>query len=132
MSDHHVHDAAPGEGGDFGEHSVLEAVRNYCIGLFLAAVLTIASFWVASGTALLYGPGVLMGLAALAVAQMGVHLVFFLHMTTGPDNTNNALALAFGGLIVGLVIAGSVWIMFHLNANMSLPTPGPMLDLRTQ
>ena len=121
MSDHHVHDAAPGEGGDFGEYSVLEAVRNYVIGFVLAAVLTVASFWVASGTALLYGPGVLMGLAALAVAQMGVHLVFFLHITTGPDNTNNALALAFGALIVGLVIAGSVWIMYHLNGRMMLP-----------
>ena len=72
-------------------------MRNYLIGLVLAAMLTVASFWVASGTALLYGPGVPMGLAALAVAQMGVHLVFFLHITTGPDNTNNALALAFGG-----------------------------------
>jgi cytochrome o ubiquinol oxidase subunit IV len=121
MSDHNVHDVAPGEGGDFGEHSVSDAVRNYCVGLILAAVLTVASFWVASGTALLYGPGVLMGLAALAVAQMGVHLVFFLHITTGPDNTNNVLALAFGALIVGLVIAGSVWIMFHLNARMMLP-----------
>ena len=130
MSDSHARDAAPGQGGDFGEHSVSEAVRNYVIGLVLAAALTVASFWVASGTALLYGPGVLMGLAAFAVAQMGVHLVFFLHITTGPDNTNNVLALAFGALIVGLVIAGSVWIMFHLNANMSLP--GGMMDLRIQ
>jgi len=47
-----------------------------------------------------------------------VHLVFFLHLTTGPDNTNNALALAFGVLIVFLVIGGSVWIMDHLNHNM--------------
>ena len=131
MSDHqYARDSAPGEGGDFGEHSVSGSVRNYVIGLVLAAALTVASFWVASGTALLYGPGVLMGLAALAVAQMGVHLVFFLHITTGADNTNNVLALAFGALIVGLVIAGSVWIMFHLNANMSLP--GAMMDLRMQ
>ena len=55
---------------------------------------------------------------ALAVAQMGVHLVFFLHLTTGPDNTNNALALAFGVLIVTLVIGGSLWIMANLNHNM--------------
>jgi cytochrome o ubiquinol oxidase operon protein cyoD len=129
MSNHPIRDAAPGE-GDIGEHSVSEAVRNYVIGLVLAAVLTVASFWVASGTALLYGPGVLMGLAALAVAQMGVHLVFFLHITTGADNANNVLALAFGALIVGLVIAGSVWIMYHLNANMSLP--GAMMDLHMQ
>ena len=94
------------------------ALRNYLIGLVLAAGLTVASFWVASGTSLIYTPGVPMALAALAVAQMGVHLAFFLHITTGPDNTNNALALAFGALIVGIVIAGSLWIMYHLNANM--------------
>jgi cytochrome o ubiquinol oxidase subunit IV len=95
-----------------------EGVRNYLIGLFLAAILTVASFWVASGTALLYPPGIPMALAALAVAQMGVHLVFFLHITTGPENLNNSLALAFGALIVGLVIAGSLWIMYHLNTNL--------------
>ncbi len=49
---------------------------------------------------------------------MGVHLVFFLHITTGPDNTNNVLALAFGIIIVFLVIAGSLWIMSNLNHNM--------------
>jgi len=71
-----------------------------------------------------------MALAALAVAQMGIHLVFFLHITTGPDNTNNALALAFGVLIVGIVIGGSLWIMYHLNTNMMVP--GAMMDLRMQ
>jgi len=54
----------------------------------------------------------------LAIAQMGVHLVFFLHVTTGPDNTNNVLALAFGILVVALVVLGSIWIMAHLNGNM--------------
>ena len=57
-------------------------------------------------------------LGVLAVAQMGVHLVFFLHITTGADNVNNALALVFGVLIVFLLIAGSLWIMSHLNYNM--------------
>jgi len=50
-----------------------------------------------------------------AIAQMGIHLVFFRHITTAPDNTNNILALAFGVLIVGLIVFGSVWIMNHLN-----------------
>ena len=61
-----------------------------------------------------------MGLVLLAIAQMGVHLVFFLHITSGPDNTNNVLALAFGILIVFLIMAGSLWIMANLNANMTL------------
>ena len=76
-----------------------------------------ASFWVAK-TNLIYGPGIPVALATLAVAQMGIHLVFFLHLTTAPDNTNNVLALAFGLLIVGLVVFGSVWIMAHLNYNL--------------
>jgi cytochrome o ubiquinol oxidase operon protein cyoD len=124
-----VRDAAPGD-QETGEHSVAAGVRNYLIGLALAAGLTIASFWVASGTHLIYAPGVAMALAALAVGQMGVHLVFFLHITTGPDNTNNVLALAFGALIVGIVIAGSLWIMYHLNTNMM--APGAMMNMRTQ
>ena len=41
--------------------------------------------------------------------------MFFLHITTGSDNTNNVLALAFGVLIVALVMIGSLWIMAHLN-----------------
>ena len=89
----------------------------YAVGLFLAVVLTATSFWVAN-TSALWGPGIPLGLAVLAIAQMGVHVVFFLHITTGPDNTNNVLALAFGVLIVALVIAGSLWIMTNLNANM--------------
>jgi cytochrome o ubiquinol oxidase operon protein cyoD len=89
----------------------------YTIGLLLALVLTITSFWVAN-TSVLWTPGVPAGLAVLAIAQMGVHLVFFLHITTGPDNTNNILALAFGVLIVFLVLAGSLVIMANLNDNM--------------
>ena len=95
----------------------------YTTGLFLALLLTATSFWVAN-TSLLWGPGVGVGLVVLAIAQMGVHLVFFLHITTSPDNTNNVLALAFGILIVFLVIAGSLWIMNNLNDNMM---PGPEL-----
>jgi cytochrome o ubiquinol oxidase operon protein cyoD len=65
-------------------------------------------------------PAVPAALVTLAVAQMGIHLVFFLHITTGPDNTNNVLALAFGILAVALVLGGSVWIMHHLNQQMHM------------
>jgi len=108
-----TYDRAP---GDSKAHPRSEAFV-YAIGLLLAIVLTATSFWVAN-TSALWGPGVPLGLAVLAIAQMGVHVVFFLHITTGPDNTNNVLALAFGVLIVALVIAGSLWIMTNLNSNM--------------
>lgn len=106
-------DNAPGMGENAPEGSIL----TYTVGLGLALLLTAGSFIVAR-TGLIWGPGVPVGLAVLAIAQMGVHLVFFLHMSTGPDNTNNIMALAFGVLVVFLVVAGSLWIMDHLNNNM--------------
>ncbi len=110
---------APGQPHD----SLFSETLSYIIGLGLALLLTAVSFWVAS-TSVLWGPGVAVGLVVLAIAQMGVHLVFFLHITSGPDNANNVLALAFGVLIVFLVMIGTIWIMGHLAANMG---PGPAL-----
>jgi cytochrome o ubiquinol oxidase operon protein cyoD len=104
-------------------------VGIYTIGLALAVILTATSFWVAN-TSLLWAPGIPLGLVVLAIAQMGVHLVFFLHITTGPDNTNNVLALAFGVLIVFLVVVGSLWIMTNLNDNM-MPPP-ELMNLHMQ
>jgi cytochrome o ubiquinol oxidase subunit IV len=105
-------------GGPPSEHPTLRAeLRGYLIGLVLAAALTAASFW-ALDEHLIYGPGIVMALIVFGLAQVGVHLVFFLHLTTSPDNTNNALALAFGVLIVSLIFFGSVWVLYHMNENM--------------
>ncbi|MDE1146506.1 MAG: cytochrome o ubiquinol oxidase subunit IV [Azospirillaceae bacterium] len=129
---HHGHgapggDTAPGD----SREELMSSLRTYVIGLALAIILTATSFWAAS-THVLWAPGVPIGLAVLAVAQMGVHLVFFLHITTGPDNTNNVLALAFGVLIVFLVVAGSLWIMANLDSNMMGTMPAEMTDLHHQ
>ena len=102
------------------EHESTASVVSYTVGVCLAIVATIASFVVAQ-TSLLWGPGIPVGLIVLALAQIGVHLVFFLHLGSGPDSTNNVLALAFGVLIVFLVITGSVWIIANLNSNMIMP-----------
>jgi cytochrome o ubiquinol oxidase operon protein cyoD len=125
------HERAPGDRTIVSEaQSAMRAgVLVYTIGLVLAAGLTATSFW-AANTSVLWPPGIGLGLAVLAIAQMGVHLVFFLHITTGPDNTNNVLALAFGLLVVFLVMAGSLWIMSNLNANM-MPS-AELMDLHLQ
>jgi cytochrome o ubiquinol oxidase operon protein cyoD len=113
------YDRAPGDTSGLGEVQAAapSGLLVYTIGLVLAVILTATSFW-AANTSLLWAPGIPLGLAVLAVAQMGVHLVFFLHITTGPDNTNNVLALAFGLLIVLLVVGGSLWIMTNLHDSM--------------
>jgi cytochrome o ubiquinol oxidase operon protein cyoD len=113
----HAADLAPGEESPDAS-GLLRGALSYVVGLALAALLTAASFYFAS-SGLIYRPAIPAALTALAIAQMGVHLVFFLHLTSGPDNTNNALALAFGVLIVTLVIGGSLWIMANLNHNMA-------------
>jgi cytochrome o ubiquinol oxidase subunit IV len=114
------HGRAP---GDIAMHAevptkVPGGVIVYTLGFLIAVVLTATSFWVANSS-LLWAHAVPLGLVVLAVAQMGVHLIFFLHITTGRDNTNNVLALAFGVLIVTIVIGGSVWIMANLNGRMA-------------
>jgi cytochrome o ubiquinol oxidase subunit IV len=119
-----THDYEPLHGGDHapgdepaGRHEITEGIQGYLIGLGLAVLLTAVSFFIA-GTSLVWHPSIPIALVVLAIAQIGVHLVFFLHITTGPDNVNNVMALAFGVLIVLLIIAGSLWIMAHLNHNM--------------
>ena len=111
-------DRAPGEHADGGD--VVRGIRTYLFGLGLAALLTAGSFYL-SYTHLVYGPAVPVALIVFAVAQIGVHLIFFLHLTTAPDNINNTMALAFGTLIVLLLIGGTLWIMAHMTANM-MPT----------
>jgi len=110
------------------EYTVWQDVQGYLFGLVLAAVLTVASFYVVY-THLIWAPAITIALAVLAVAQIGVHLVFFLHLTTAPDNTNNVLALAFGVLIVALIIGGSVWIMDTLDDRM-MPSMNHMMQMQ--
>ena len=109
-------DVAPGD-EPAGATEVAAGVRGYLVGLGLAVLITCVSFFIA-GTTLVWPPSIPIALCVLAIAQMGVHLVFFLHITSGPDNVNNIMALAFGVLIVMLLLTGSLWIMSHLNHNM--------------
>ena len=115
--EHMFDDRTPG----VEEREPTASYLTYTVGLGLAIIATIASFIVAQ-TNLLWPPGIPIGLIVLALAQIGVHLVFFLHLGSGTDHTNNILALAFGLLVVFLVITGSCWIITHLHDNI-MPAP---------
>ena len=113
---HEAHgDVAPGD--ELAPTDIRRAVRGYLVGLALATLLTCVSFYIARST-LVWQPSIPIALSVLAIAQMGVHLVFFLHITSGPDSVNNVMALAFGLLIVMLLVFGSLWIMTHLDHNV--------------
>ena len=108
-------DVAPGD--ESGEYDIASGIRGYLIGFALATLLTVVSFYIARST-LVWQPSIPIALSVLALAQMGVHLVFFLHITSGPDSVNNVMALAFGLLIVILLVFGSLWIITHLDHNL--------------
>ena len=114
---HDLGDTAPGDETFEVGGGVLRGVWTYLIGLALAAGLTVVSFWIGPSH-LVWAPSIPIALVVLAISQMGVHLVFFLHISAGSDGMNNVLALAFGLLIVFLIMAGSLWIMAHLNHTM--------------
>jgi cytochrome o ubiquinol oxidase operon protein cyoD len=113
---HETHgDVAPGD--ELGPVDISHAIRGYLVGLALAAFLTGVAFYLARST-VVWQPSIPIALSVLAIAQMGVHLVFFLHLTSGADSINNVMALAFGLLIVMLIVFGSLWIMDHLDHNV--------------
>ncbi|WP_036169193.1 cytochrome o ubiquinol/quinol oxidase subunit IV [Massilia sp. 9096] len=107
------HDEQPGASSDLRTN-----LLKYTGGLVFSIILTGVSFWVSS-TGAVWPGGVPVLLAALAIAQMGVHLLLFLHVTSGPEGTNNIMALAFGVFVVALVIFGSMIIMHSLDARMN-------------
>ena len=115
-------DETPGQ-----EKTLRSGLVKYAAGLGLSIALTLAAFW-AAGTGTIWAQGLPVLLAALAIAQMGVHLVFFLHISSGPEGVNNIIALAFGVFIVALVVFGSIIIMANLDANM-MPM-GRLLDMQ--
>jgi cytochrome o ubiquinol oxidase operon protein cyoD len=93
------------------------SLRGYLAGYVVAVLLTIASF-LAAETDALTPSSVTAAITVLAVAQMLVHLIFFLHISTSPHQRTNILAFAVTLLIVSMIVAGSLWIMSNLDSNM--------------
>ena len=94
-----------------------DTLRSYLIGYAAAAILTIAAFAAAESGALTPA-SVTAAITVLAIGQMLVHLIFFLHISTTPNQRTNILAFAVTMLIVLLIVGGSLWIMGHLQSNM--------------
>jgi cytochrome o ubiquinol oxidase operon protein cyoD len=98
------------------------SVRSYSIGFGLSVILTLLAYVIAAkqltnGWALIYA------LAALAVTQLFVQLVFFLHLSRQSQARWNLVVLAFAGMVVFILVFGSLWIMHHLNAYHDNLTP---------
>jgi len=97
--------------------------RSYTVGFLLSVVLTAIPFWLVMANPI-GNPGVTAALVIVfAVVQILVHTVCFLHVNTQAQGGWTLIAYVFTGVIVLITIAGSLWIMYHLNTNMM---PGMM------
>lgn len=118
MSDHPLY-AVPAPQGSQNGHG---SRRGYRIGAVLSIILTVIPFWLVMSGAL-PDPGMTAAIIfALALVQIVVHVVSFLHLDTQSEGGWTLLAFLFTAVIVVLTIGGSVWVMYHLNTNM-MPMP---------
>lgn len=106
--DAHAHGAAPAHG----------SLRSYLIGFVLSVILTAIPFWLVMTGAIQNNQVTAVVIMVLAAVQIVVHMVFFLHMNTVSEGGWSMLALIFTLILVVIVLTGSLWVMYHLNANM--------------
>lgn len=112
MSDvNHQHD----HHDDAGYHAT---VKGYVVGFLLSAVLTAIPFWLVMGRVLPSPRVTALAIVVFAAVQMVVHMVYFLHMNAKAEGGWSLLALVFTSGLVVIMLAGSVWVMYHLNSNM--------------
>lgn len=91
--------------------------KGYWIGFGLAAILTAVPFWLVM-TMPLPTQATALIIMAFAAAQMVVHMIFFLHMNRRAEGGWSVMALLFTVVIVAIALSGSLWVMYHMNANM--------------
>ena len=114
-----AHDTTHGHGHHDDAHGANHgSLRDYLIGFFLSVVLTAIPFWLVMSGALADRTVTGLVITGFAAVQIVVHMVFFLHMNTKAEGGWNMLALLFTVVIVLIVLTGSLWVMYHLNANM--------------
>lgn len=114
--DHH-HDA-PGAHEGHGHDAGHGTLKSYVIGFVLAAILTAIPFWLVMGHVIPDPRLTALAVMGLAAVQVVVHMIFFLHMNTKSEGGWTMLALIFTLVLVGIMLAGSLWVMYHLNHNM--------------
>lgn len=112
--DHHEHDE------DGAPHS---SFSGYMVGFVLSVILTAIPFWLVMAGVITHRPTAVLVLGAFAVAQILVHMVCFLHMNGKVEGGWTLLSTIFTVVFVAIAIAGTLWVMFHMNDNM-MPAHG--------
>ena len=115
-SHEHQHDDHHAHGHD--EHAGHGSLKTYAIGFVLSVILTAIPFFLVMNKTFDKSSTTAFVILAFAAVQMVVHMVYFLHMNTRVEDGWSMLALVFTLVLVIITLAGSIWVMYHLNTNM--------------
>ena len=99
-------------------HEHQGSLRGYLTGFVLAAILTVIPFWLVMDHVITNRPLLILVILALAVVQIFVHIVFFLHLDTRSESGWNMMTFIFTAVLVIIVLGASIWVMYAENANM--------------
>ncbi|NYE60019.1 cytochrome o ubiquinol oxidase operon protein cyoD [Duganella sp. 1224] len=117
---HHGHDDHGHGHGDDGHHGSL---KDYAIGFILSVILTAIPFWLVMTKAFDKSSTTAIVILGFAAIQVLVHMVYFLHMNGKAEGGWSMLATLFTLVLLVIVLAGSIWVMYHMNINM-MPSMG--------
>jgi len=125
VSEHHHNHGHGHDDHGHDEGGYHATVKGYAIGFLLSVVLTAIPFWLVMGQVLPSASTTGLVIMAFAAVQIVVHMVYFLHLNSKVEGGWTLLSMIFTGLIVFIMLAGSIWVMYHMNTNMM-----PVHDMR--
>jgi len=130
---HHSGDAHHDHGHDGHGHGGHEAshgtFKSYMIGFVLSVILTVIPFWIVMAKVFSDSTVTVAVVMILGAIQIVVHMIYFLHMDTKSEGGWNMMALIFTITLVVIALSGSMWVMYHLNANMMPVSPDVMRNM---
>ena len=131
MSGHDTHNDH-GHGHDSHYHDAHDhgSLKTYAIGFILSVILTAIPFWLVMTKAITNSGTMGLVLLAFAAVQVVVHMVYFLHMNAKSEGGWNMMAMIFTIMIVVIAMAGSLWVMYHMNTNM-MPSMMPEMNMQS-
>ena len=126
-ADHHDH---------HGDNEIHVTTGGYVTGFILAVILTVIPFWLIMGDVIQDRATAAMVLGLFAIVQVVVHMYFFLHMNGKIEGGWTMMSTIFAVVFVAITLAGTLWVMFHMNTNMmpehkeipSLSQPAPVVE----
>lgn len=90
---------------------------SYTIGFVLSIILTLGAYYLVVEK-ILAGRELAAAIVGLAVLQLFVQLLFFLHLGSESKPRWNLMVFLFAALVVVIVVFGSIWIMDNLDYHM--------------